>query len=89
MDLVRLDAHLKPDRVCEVKWSDRYVDQPGGLKSLLAFAKRSKLPWAVVTTRTKSLTRMVQGIELRYVPTALYVYHRGVRAIAAVEATYK
>ncbi|HMN05885.1 MAG TPA: ATP-binding protein [Flavobacteriales bacterium] len=89
VDLVRLDAHLKPDRVCEVKWSDRYVDQPGGLKSLLAFAKRSELPWAVVTTRTKSLTRMVQGIELRYVPTALYVYHRGVRAIAAVEATYQ
>ena len=89
VDLVRLNARLKPDRLCEVKWSDRYVDQPGGLKSLLTFAKRNKMPWAVVTTRTKSLTRTVQGIELRYVPAALYVYYRGVRAIEAVEATYR
>jgi predicted AAA+ superfamily ATPase len=89
VDLVRLNARLKPDRICEVKWSDRYVDQPGGLKSLLAFAKRSRLNWAVVTTRSKSLTRTVQGIELRYVPTALYVYHRGIRAIQSVEATYR
>lgn len=89
VDLVRLNARLKPDRICEVKWSDRYVDQPGGLKSLLAFAKRSRMDWAVVTTRSKSLSRTVQGIELRYVPTALYVYHRGIRAIEAVEATYR
>lgn len=89
VDLVRLNARLKPDRICEVKWSDRYVDQPGSLKSLLAFAKRSRLDWAVVTTRSKSLTRTVQGIELRYVPTALYVYHRGIRAIQSVEATYR
>ncbi|MBS1938890.1 MAG: ATP-binding protein [Bacteroidetes bacterium] len=89
VDLVRLDSRLRPDRLCEVKWSDRYVDQPGGLKSLLAFTKRVKVPWAVVTTRSKSLTRTVQGIELRYVPTALYVYHRGIRAIEAVEASYR
>ncbi len=88
VDLVRLNARLKPDRICEVKWSDRYVDKPGELWSLLTFAQRTKLPWAVVTTRTKSLTRTVQGIELRYVPTALYVYHRGIRAIEAVEANY-
>jgi len=89
VDLVRLNARLKPDRLCEVKWSDRYVDQPGELKSLLAFAKSNNMNWAVVTTRTRSLTRAVQGVELRYVPTALYVYHRGFRAIEAVEATYR
>jgi hypothetical protein len=53
-----------------------------------AFAKRNRMDWAVVTTRTKTFTRTVQGVELRYVPTALYVYHRGIRAIEAVEATY-
>ncbi len=89
VDLVRLNARQKPDRLCEVKWSDRYVEHPGELGSLLGFAKQNKMPWAVVTTRTKTLTRTVQDVELRYVPTALYVYHRGIRAIEAVEATYR
>ncbi len=89
VDLVRLDARLKPDRLCEVKWSDRYVDKPGELKSLLSFALKNKVDWAVVTTRTRSMTRTVNEVELRYVPTALYVYHRGIRAIEAVEATYR
>jgi len=88
VDLVRLDARLRPDRLCEVKWSDRYVDHPGELKSLLAFARENKLPWAVVTTRTKLLTASHHGVELRYVPTALYTYYRGLRAIERVEAAY-
>ncbi|HPF92154.1 MAG TPA: ATP-binding protein [Flavobacteriales bacterium] len=89
VDFVRLNAHLKPDRLCEVKWSDRFVDQPAELKSLLAFAKQNNLDRAVVTTRTRLLTRTVQGVELRYVPIAPYVYHRGIRAIEAVDATYR
>lgn len=88
VDLVRLNARLKPERLCEVKWSDRYVDKPGELKSLLAFAREHRMPWAVVTTRTRLETLTHQGVELRFVPTALYAYYRAMRAIESVEAMY-
>lgn len=84
VDMVRLNEKLKPVRLCEVKWSDRIVDHPLELKSLMGFAEANKLDWGVVTTRTILDTRTVDGFQLRFVPTALYSYHRSLRAIRSV-----
>lgn len=86
VDMVRLDGRLKPTRICEVKWSDRIVDHPGELKGFRGFASAHKLHWGVVTTKTILDTRSVDGLEIRFVPTALYSYHRGLRAVEAVSA---
>ncbi|MBK7943973.1 MAG: ATP-binding protein [Flavobacteriales bacterium] len=84
VDLVWLNARLKPVRLCEVKWSDRITEHPRELKSLLGFAAANKVPWGIVTTRTILDTRTIDGFEIRFVPTSLYSYHRGLRGIQAV-----
>jgi predicted AAA+ superfamily ATPase len=88
VDMVTLNGKLKPTRICEVKWSDRIVDHPRELKSLLSFAAGNKLDWAVVTTRTRLDTIRVGEVELRFVPAALLSYHRGLQAVQAVEGAY-
>ena len=90
VDMVWLNARLKPVRLCEVKWSDRITEHPRALKSLLGFAAANKVPWGIVTTRTILDTRIIDGFEIRFVPTSLYSYHRGLRGIQAVnEAAQK
>lgn len=61
----------------EVKWSDRYVAHPQELSALISFGIANKLDRVTVTTRSLFASRKVQGIELRFVPTALYCYMVG------------
>jgi predicted AAA+ superfamily ATPase len=82
VDIVSLNkAEQKPSWAVEVKWSDAYADKPQKLKSLLTFATKNKLSSVVVTSKTRTETVIHQGIELRFVPAALYCYTVGRRSV--------
>ena len=77
VDLVLLDRLQNPFDATEVKWSNRYVDHPGELTSLLAFAKKHNLTDVVVTTIDRREDRELQGIRIHFVPAAEYAYTQG------------
>lgn len=77
VDIVGLSRLQRPKWAVEVKWSDRYVDHPRELKSLLSFCARNELSSVVVTTRTLSSERVIDGVTLRFIPASLYCYAIG------------
>ena len=82
VDMVGLDEkRLKPAWALEIKWSNRYVEKPDGLKSLLQFCQKNGLKSALVTTIDKEATINFEGIDLTFVPAAMYAYTVGVNTI--------
>lgn len=85
VDLVQLNpANLRPQWAYEIKWSDRYVDQPGELRGLIEFAKRNpNLPQPVGATTREVLNQesVVDGVRIRHFPCALHCYQIGKNVI--------
>ncbi len=82
VDLVRLDIlSQKPDRIVEIKWSDRYYEHPAELKSLLTFMETNHLKQAVVTSVSDTGVKNMQCGQLHFVPTALYTYVKGMDCV--------
>ena len=79
VDIVHVGPGQVPDRCVEVKWSDRPVSRPGGLKGLFALASRYPGMRASVTTRTLAgSTHAWPGTDpLGFIPTSLYCYATG------------
>lgn len=80
VDLVKVDsAKLRPAWAYEIKWSDRFVDQPGELRGLIELAlKRPQHPVHVgATTRTLTGDSNVNGVEIKHFPCALHCYQIG------------
>jgi uncharacterized protein len=77
VDIVYFGPQQKPLWAVEVKWSDRYPDEPHSLKSLLAFCRENKLYNVTVTTRRRSVSRIVDGIKIEFLPASLYCYTVG------------
>lgn len=74
VDFVWLDPmKFRALHALECKWSNRYVDKPGELKSLLAFCAANALNEAWVTTIDRRETRSMNGVTLEFVPAALLV----------------
>ena len=83
VDIVHLDGRQRPDWCVDVKWSDRYVDRSGELKSLRDFTNRHPGVLPIVTTRTRA-ARIAQrsgAVLLDFMPTSMYCYMVGHRAI--------
>lgn len=74
VDIVHVGVQQKPVWAVEVKWSDRYVDQPWDLKSLLGFCHTNGLSQVTVTSKTRREVRSVEGVELRFLPASFYCY---------------
>lgn len=82
VDMVGLDRlHQKPAWAVEMKWSDRYFDTPGELKSLLSFMENNHLNAAIVSSRTKYGTKGVGSMGLTFIPSALYAFLLGYNTI--------
>lgn len=83
VDIVGLDdKKLKPMWAVEIKWSNRAYENPHDeLKSLLYFCGKNKLNEAIVTTIDKDGSKLVNGLEIKYVPSALYTYIVGHNSI--------
>lgn len=77
VDLVHLGPDQKADWAMESKWSDRFYDHPGELKSLVRFCHEQNLSKAVVTSKTKYGTIMRESVSLNFVPASVYCYSLG------------
>lgn len=77
VDLVKLGAQQKVDWALEVKWTDRFVDQPGKLTGLLAFCKEHGLRHGWATTRRREARCRIQDVEITFLPAALYCFIAG------------
>ncbi len=78
VDMIGIDeGTLKPIWALEIKWSNRYVEKPNELKSLIDFCKSNKLSSALVTTIDTKTQREFKDVTLQYVPCATYAYNVG------------
>lgn len=82
VDMIGLDdKKLKPSWALEIKWTNRFFENPGQLKSLLHFCEKNKLRSALVTSIDKEGLIHHNGIELNFFPAAMYAYTVGVNTI--------
>lgn len=59
----------------EIKWTDRYFDNPAELKSLKGFLENNPdVKKAIVTTRTVWGVKSIAGRKVVFVPASLYAY---------------
>ena len=78
VDLVSLDAAQRPRFAVEVKWSDRAPADAKEIKALLEFARVNTLARRpLVTTRTISDIKTMDGIEVEFTPASLHCYTVG------------
>jgi predicted AAA+ superfamily ATPase len=78
VDMVQLDgASLKPLWALEIKWSNHFFEKPGDLKSLIHYLKENELTTALVTTIDKQGVKEVEGLQLTFLPAAVYAYAVG------------
>lgn len=82
VDMVGLDdKKLKPLWALEIKWSNRYFENPGELKSLFHFCGKNNLKSALVTTIDKEGSIEKNGLILNFIPAAMYSYVVGVKTL--------
>ncbi len=77
------------ERAIELKWSDRVFSNPlepkRGVERAIDFALREGLDHLTVTTRTGEAERILKGLPVTFIPSALYCYMIGVRVIRGEE----
>jgi len=81
VDLVEMSPDLKPVAALEIKWSDKAARHPRLLGSLMAFARKNRMPLTWATTRTAFAEIWDDGHLIRLWPAALVAFHYGVRAV--------
>jgi hypothetical protein len=82
VDMVGLDTvRQKPFWAVEIKWSDRYVEHYGELKSLLQFLTTNRLGEAIVTTISKYDRKDLDEVGIQFIPSAVYAYIVGKNTI--------
>ena len=76
VDIVWIDdATQKPYSLTEIKWSDRFAENPSELKSLYRFCEnnRGNLK-VVVTTKTKTSVWKDDDYNIFFIPSSIYAY---------------
>jgi predicted AAA+ superfamily ATPase len=82
VDLVRLSPETqKLAWAAEVKWSDRYCENPNELSGLIGFCHKNNLKSVLVTSRTKTLNCKEQNINFEFLPASVYCYTVGYNII--------
>ena len=77
VDIVHLGTQQKPDWAVETKWSDRIVDHPEELRGLTSFCATNQLKSALVTTKTRREQKVIDEIQVNFVPASEYCYTVG------------
>lgn len=67
----------KADKVFESKWSDRYAERPGELKSLLTFMSTNGIERALVSSISIASRKVIDSKTLQFVPLSLLLYQLG------------
>ncbi len=89
VDIVSLDKKMKPGWAIEVKWSDRYYEHAGELKSMGHFCRTHNLPIVFVTTKTIRNYRIIGNTTFEYYPASLYCYLLGYNIIKGKRTTMR
>ncbi len=71
VDLVTLNEKLKPESAVEIKWSNRFVENPKELKSLFSFMKKHNIH-SYVTTIDKSVYYDFDDDLILFVPSSIF-----------------
>lgn len=76
VDIVWVDeATQKAFSLAEIKWTDRFVENPTELKSLCRFLENNHdIRKIIVTTKTRSGDSRLQDENVLFVPSAIYAY---------------
>jgi len=89
VDIVGIDvAKQKPIWGVEIKWSDRYVEHPGELASLLWYLPKNGLKEALVTTETITTDKVMESVVLHFMPAACYAYTVGENTLRHTRERY-
>jgi len=86
VDIVACDsASQKPNWMVEVKWSDRFFSNPGELTSFIEFVQKNNLTESqLCTSYSKTGTKKVRDITIRFIPSSLYCYTVGKNVVKGV-----
>ena len=83
VDIVWLNiATQKPHWCVEVKWSDLPCNDSRMLKGLTEFANKNELNDTLVTTRALSQSGIINGVNIRFEPSASYTYTLGAHILS-------
>jgi len=73
VDLVQMDRfQQKPLKAIEVKWTDRFINSPHELKSLLSFAGKNNLPEVLVLGKTAGKPVTIQNVTIHFEAISRY-----------------
>ena len=87
VDIVSVDSkRQKPNWAVEVKWTDRFVERPRDLQSVLAFCHSNSLDHIKVTTKTLTDTRTVDGVQMHFEPASIYCFTIGYNIVRHASA---
>lgn len=89
VDIVGLDiARQKPFWAVEIKWSNKFYQNPGELKSLNYFLDRNSMADALVTTISETGTKEINDKNIHFMPVACYMYIVGENTINHTKSMY-
>ncbi|HLO43772.1 MAG TPA: ATP-binding protein [Leadbetterella sp.] len=82
VDMVLIDnKRFKPHWCVEIKWTNRFFEKPKELTSLLHFCKVNKFDATLVTTIDMQGNKEMDGLDITFVPAAVYSYNIGVKTL--------
>lgn len=89
VDIVGLDiAKQKPAWAVEIKWSDRFFDNPGDLVSLKYFLLKNSMSIALATSISKSGTKNLDYLKIHFIPVSVYTYIIGENTLKQTKESY-
>jgi uncharacterized protein len=82
VDMVLIDnKRFKPQWCVEIKWTNRFFEKPKELTSLMHFCKFNELNATLVTTIDKLGNKEIEGLNITFVPAAVYSYNIGIKTL--------
>ena len=89
VDIVGLNiARQKPSWAVEIKWTNRFYENPKELVSLRTFMEKNQMKYALVTSINKRGSKNIDNFNLIFVPAACYAYIVGENTINQTKASY-
>jgi predicted AAA+ superfamily ATPase len=77
IDMVNINQDQKPVRVLEIKWSNRFAEDPSQLKNLKTFCDIHKVNYAEITTIDIEKNIKFNNFTYYFTPASLYCFRIG------------
>ncbi len=89
VDIVGLDvAKQKPNWAVEIKWSNKFFNNPGDLVSLSYFMNTNSMTDSLITSINETGTKEINNLRLHFMPVACYAYTVGENTINQTKNSY-